>query len=395
MPADRRIVILRVSRAADPAMSNAPIQLAELPLQRYPATQQPTLLAFDAADQYLLTRLAEEQPAATPLLVINDNFGSLATALALQGRQVHSWGDSWMAWKALQDNLQANGLAADAVQFFNSQQTPDRHYAQVLLRIPKSLSLLQDQLQQLRPQLQDHALLLAGSMLKHLPPTAGDLLAAHIGPYQASLAWKKARLLQCRRDPALQPAAKPLDSSYPLEGTPLTLHNRPGVFSRERLDIGTRVLLPCIAADLGETRVVDLGCGNGALGLMAAWRNPQARLTFIDESWAAVASARQNFQAAFPDRAAEFIVSDGLSEAAAASCDLILCNPPFHQQQVVGDRIARRLFRQSQRALVPGGRLLVVGNRHLGYHLTLQKIFRQVRQLAAHPKFVVLEAVNS
>ena len=324
--------------------------------------------------------------------MINDSFGALACALAAAGKTVHSWGDSWMSWRALQSNLAANGLGSDAVQFFNSTETPTGHYQHVLLRIPKSLSLLQDQLQRVRPLLTDQALLLAGSMIKHLPPSAGDLLAAHIGPYQASLGWKKARLLQCRHDPALQPRSRDLASHYPLEGTNLQLTNRPGVFSREKLDIGTRVLLPCIAADLDSARVVDLGCGNGALGLMAALRNPDAQITFIDESWAAVASARNTFAAAFPGRSARFLVSDGLSEAAANSADLILCNPPFHQQQVVGDQIARRLFRQSRHALAPGGTLLVVGNRHLGYHQTLKRDFKHVKQLAAAPKFVVLAA---
>ncbi|HCA24029.1 MAG TPA: 50S rRNA methyltransferase [Pseudomonas sp.] len=363
-----------------------------LQLQRYPASRDTALQAFDTADLYLLQRLQQEPESDQPLLVINDSFGTLACALAAAGKTVHSWGDSWMSWRALQSNLAANGLGSNAVQFFNSTETPTGHYQQVLLRIPKSLSLLQDQLQRLRPLLTEQALLLAGSMIKHLPPSAGDLLATHIGPYQASLGWKKARLLQCQYDPALQPHSRDLASHYPLEGTNLLLSNRPGVFSHEKLDIGTRVLLPCIAADLGSARVVDLGCGNGALGLMAALRNPDAQITFIDESWAAVASARDNFAAAFPARSARFIVSDGLSEAAANSADLILCNPPFHQQQVVGDQIARRLFRQSRHALAPGAALLVVGNRHLGYHQTLKRDFKHVEQLAAAPKFVVLAA---
>lgn len=363
-----------------------------LQLQRYPASRNAALQAFDTADLYLLQRVQQEPEGDRPLLVINDGFGALACALAAAGKTVHSWGDSWMSWRALQSNLAANGLGSDAVRFFNSTETPTARYQQVLLRIPKSLSLLQDQLQRLRPLLADQALLLAGSMIKHLPPSAGDLLAAHIGPYQASLGWKKARLLQCQYAPSLQPGIRDLTSHYPLEGTDLQLRNRPGVFSREKLDIGTRVLLPCIPADLGEARVVDLGCGNGALGLQAAQRNPHIQLTFIDESWAAVASARDNFAAAFPGRNAHFDVSDGLSEATTNSADLILCNPPFHQQQVVGDQIARRLFRQSHHALAPGGRLLVVGNRHLGYHQTLKRYFDTIEQVAAAPKFIVLAA---
>ncbi|MEH6538918.1 methyltransferase [Halopseudomonas sp.] len=373
-------------------MQSCDTPYGSLQLQRYPSSREDTLQAFDNADLYLLQRLQEEPADGGPILVVNDSFGALACALATAGLETHSWGDSWMSWRALLGNLAANNFDSARVQFFNSTQTPDGCYRQVLLRIPKSLSLLQDQLQRLRPHLTDNALLLAGSMIKHLPPSAGDLLAAHIGPYQASLGWKKARLLQCRHDPVLQPCASNLSTHYPLDGTPLLLNNRPGVFSREKLDIGTRVLLPCIPSDLGSARIVDLGCGNGALGLMAACRNPEAQLTFIDESWAAVASAQDNFAAAFPGRSARFIVSDGLSEAEPGSAELVLCNPPFHQQQVVGDQIARRLFDQSRKALAHGGELLVVGNRHLGYHQTLRRYFSKVEQRAAAPKFVVLAA---
>ncbi|WVM94143.1 hypothetical protein ULG90_11205 [Halopseudomonas pachastrellae] len=150
------------------------------------------------------------------------------------------------------------GWAATPCSFFNSTETPTGHYQQVLLRIPKSLSLLQDQLQRVRPLLTDRALLLAGSMIKHLPPSAGDLLAAHIGPYQASLGWKRARLLQCRHDPTLQPRSRDLASHYPLEGTSLQLSNRPGVFSSRESWISAPgyccpLLLPIWAAQMWLT----------------------------------------------------------------------------------------------------------------------------------------------
>lgn len=164
-----------------------------LNLERYPATQNPTLQAFDTADLYLLQSVAEMPASDLPILVINDNFGTLACALAKAEpkRTVHSWSDSQLALLALQCNLTANDLPADAVQFIDSQQTPSGPYQCVLIRVPKSLTLMQDQLSRLRPTLGEQAQVIAGAMVKHLPHAAGDLLAQYIGPYQASLAWKK------------------------------------------------------------------------------------------------------------------------------------------------------------------------------------------------------------
>src|SRR5476649_646751 len=65
---------------------------------------------------------------------------------------------------------------------------------------------------------------------------------------------------------------------------------------------------------------------------------------------------------------------------------------PFHQQQVVGDFLAWRMFQQAREALVVGGALYIVGNRHLGYHSKLARLFRGVEQVAATPKFVILKA---
>ena len=139
-------------------------------------------------------------------------------------------------------------------------------------------------------------------------------------------------------------------------------------------------------------RIADIGCGNGVLGIAYALGSPQAQLTLVDESYMAVQSARENWQAILGERPADIRAGDGLAEQPADSLDLVLCNPPFHQQQVVGDFLAWRMFQQARAALVTGGELWIVGNRHLGYHAKLARLFRGVEQVAATPKFVVLKA---
>jgi len=366
---------------------------ATLELDRQPPRRDDPLQAFDAADEYLLQQVAEHglDPAAR-VLVLNDGFGALAASLAAHAR-VTSSGDSHLAALALAANLARNGIAADAVTFVPASEATSGPFDLVLVRVPKTLALLEEQLIRLHGQLAPGARVIAAGMLKHLPRAAGDLLERHIGPVQASLAVKKARLLFAT--PEARPAvASPYPSRYRLDAPPLTLVNHANVFCREGLDIGTRAFLPHLPQGLGQARVADLGCGNGVLALACALANPEARFTLVDESYMAVQSARENWTAAFPERPAAILAADGLAEQPPRSLDLILCNPPFHQQQVVGDFLAWRMFQQARAALSEQGELWLVGNRHLCYHVKLKRLFKRVEQIAATPKFVVLRAVQ-
>lgn len=364
---------------------------ADLDLIRQPEQQNEPLQAFDAADEYLLSHLHEQGiGSGDRVLVLNDGFGALACSLAAHC-QVTSSGDSHLGHLALQKNLTRNGLPAEAVRFVPASATAQGLFDWVLIRVPKTLALLEEQLIRLHGQLAPDARVVAGAMIKHLPRAAGDLLEKYIGPVQASLAVKKARLLTATAQTKAAPVS-PYPTRYTLDKPAIELINHANVFCRDGLDIGTRAFLPHLPRHLGRIRVADLGCGNGVLGIAYALGSPQAELTLVDESYMAVQSARENWQAALGERAVEIRAGDGLAEQAADSLDLVLCNPPFHQQQVVGDFLAWRMFQQARAALVTGGELWIVGNRHLGYHAKLKRLFRGVEQVAATPKFVVLKA---
>jgi 16S rRNA G1207 methylase RsmC len=125
---------------------------------------------------------------------------------------------------------------------------------------------------------------------------------------------------------------------------------------------------------------------------MAAKKWPQSQVTGVDESCMAVASATNNALANGVGSQCRFITNDCLTDMDPQSADLILCNPPFHQERVMGDQIAMRMFAQAAQVLSADGELWVVGNRHLGYHAKLKRWFKQVQQIGSHPKFVVLKA---
>jgi len=95
----------------------------------------------------------------------------------------------------LRNNLDHNQLSQDGIEILQSDQPFNGPYDCVVIRIPKILALLEEQLIRLHSHINSKTLIVAAGMIKHLPRSAGDLLQRYIGPVQASLAEKKARLL--------------------------------------------------------------------------------------------------------------------------------------------------------------------------------------------------------
>jgi 16S rRNA (guanine1207-N2)-methyltransferase len=364
----------------------------EFALGRLPERPRELLQAFDAADEYLLDHLAAAiQPAANArILIINDSFGALA--VALNAFKPWAMSDSYLSQQATRLNLAANQLPEDSVNLVGSLGELNGVFDVVLIKAPKTLALLEDELIRIRPHTCTSTQVIVAGMVKALPASVWKLLERLVGATTTSLARKKARLIFATPDFGLIIPASPYPIHYPLENTAYRIANHANVFSRDSLDIGTRFFLQHLPSRQQAADIVDLGCGNGVVGLLAAERNEAATLHFVDESFMAVASAQENFRRAFGEnRRATFAVSDGLADFPAQSADIILCNPPFHQQNTIGDHIAVSLFKASRRVLREGGELWVIGNRHLDYHLSLKRLFGKCLMVAANAKFVILK----
>jgi len=362
-------------------------------LHRYPHQPDDPLQPWDAADHYLLNQLPEirsERDSGSPL-VVGDAFGALA--VALHANEPVSWNDSHLAEKALAHNLALNGLSAEGVTFVPGDRDPEGHFDLVLLKIPKSLAQLEDILLRLRPRLKPGSIVLAGSMIKHTPARVYRLLEKCIGSTTTSLGWKKARLATATFEAGRVMPDRMPESEYEVEGFGWKLVNGPNLFSRDGLDLGARLLLNNLPRTDEPLAAADLGCGNGILALALAAQCPAASVLGVDESYQAVSCARRNLErAGLADRAVRFEVGDGLAESDEGSLNTVICNPPFHQAQTVGDHLAWRMFEQAQGSLRQGGEIRIVGNRHLGYHLKLKRLFGNCEVLAADRKFVVLRA---
>ncbi|MGH1372670.1 MAG: methyltransferase [Cellvibrionaceae bacterium] len=382
-------------------------------LQRFPSSsnhsgRQEPLRAWDAADEYLLQWVDEhtnEMTARPKTLILNDSFGALGVALGHLPR--HWQSDSFMAHQGCEQNLALNNSqesdATAAIDILDSLSWPTEAVDLVLIKVPKTSALLEHQLYHLRDLIHPQTQIIAAGMVKHIHTNTLKTFEKVLGTTTTSLAKKKARLIFCQADRDRWTDQSPYPSRYRLKESDLpdtqrraldfVIHNHANVFSRASLDIGTRLFLQHLPTDKGAEDIIDLGCGNGLLGIAAAQSHPQARVHFVDESFMAIDSAKLNASLALSSLdQCEFIAGNSLSSFASDSADLVLNNPPFHQQSVVGDHIAWQMFVDSKRALRTGGSLWVIGNRHLNYHTKLKRLFGNCKTVASDRKFVVLQA---
>ncbi|MFD4952595.1 methyltransferase [Streptomyces sp. NPDC058451] len=370
----------------------------ELELARFPQDPRDRLRAWDASDEYLLGHLDEQgTDLSGTVVVVGDRWGALVTALAAH-RPVQIT-DSFLTQEATRANLARCGAEPGAVRLLTTQDPPPGRIDVLLVRVPKSLALLEDQLLRLAPALHEGTVVVGTGMVKEIHTSTLALFERILGSPRTSLARRKARLILCTPDPSLERPANPWPHTYTLPGgigatSGRTVVNHAGVFCADRLDIGTRFFLGHLPEADDARRVVDLGCGNGVVGTALALANPGAEVLFTDESFQAVASAEDTYKANGVPGQAEFRVGDALAGVPAGSVDLVLNNPPFHSHQATTDETAWRMFTGARRALRPGGELWVIGNRHLGYHVKLRRLFGNSRLVASDPKFVVLRAVK-
>ncbi|MGI9016736.1 MAG: methyltransferase [Euzebya sp.] len=364
------------------------------------------LRAWDAADEYALHHVAGVQVSGR-CLVVGDRAGAVAIALAAGGAEPHhntevvSLSDSLVAHKALCRNLTANALTDQAVQTVSSAtQDLAGHFDLVVVKVPRSLALLEHHLRLVRDVVTTDTVVVGAGMTRHIHTSTIEVFQAILGPTTTTRARKKARLLLTQVDPAVDPGPSPFPTTYELDGRlPPQLAGRvvtshAGVFAQGRLDRGTALLLQHLPPLSGHADVVDLGCGDGVVGLAVGVADADAQVTFVEESYLALESARMTWQTNLAERPARFLLSDGMAAIADESADLVVVNPPFHDDKAMGDAVAWDMFTGARRSLRPGGSILVVGNRHLAYHAKLARLFGGCQTVASTPQFVVLSAVR-
>lgn len=191
------------------------------------------------------------------------------------------------------------------------------------------------------------------------------------------------------RNPASE--SRPVDCEYVYRGIPLAFRTDAGVFSRGEVDAGTDLLLKSLPEEMTGD-ILDLGCGWGVIGICAARRWPDARVTMADVNLRALDLAREN---ARRNRAeVRCLESDGMEALKGEMFDTVITNPPIR----AGKQVIYRMFADAEACLRPGGSLILVIRKQQGAESCiryLQTLFPKVEKAAKSGGFWVLTAAKN
>ncbi|MGE3477353.1 MAG: class I SAM-dependent methyltransferase [Rhodospirillaceae bacterium] len=168
----------------------------------------------------------------------------------------------------------------------------------------------------------------------------------------------------------------------------LGLWSQPGVFSWDRVDAGTALLISALPAFAG--RGADLGCGIGVLARTVLASADVTRLELLDIDRRAVAAARRNVD----DVRAHFHWADVRRLTDLKGLDFIVMNPPFHDGGLEDRTLGEAFVKQAYRMLRPGGRAWLVANVHLPYEAVMSSSFAHVDLRAEEGGYKVYEATK-
>jgi len=217
-----------------------------------------------------------------------------------------------------------------------------------------------------------------------------DKLAGNIGSSSKS----KCRLFSARKSSAFNTE---LAEQWKKEAEPRHIEShglisQPGLFSWERADIGSQLLLKHLPADL-HGMGMDLCCGYGLLSERLLKTCPDIEvLHLVEAERLALECAEQNTQPWHAKIEAHWL--DAAANTLPLKIDWIICNPPFHTGQEQDITLGQSIIANGCKSLKRGAKLYMVANRKLPYEATLDRMLMSHRIIVQDQGFKVIEAIK-
>ncbi|MCJ2120706.1 methyltransferase [Methylobacterium sp. J-001] len=195
------------------------------------------------------------------------------------------------------------------------------------------------------------------------------------------------RICRLARPPEPAGIGAAIDEGGPRHVDNLALCTQPGIFSWDRLDPGTALLLANLPPLKG--RGADLGCGLGILSRAILGAPAVTALTLVEVDRRAVEMAQRNVA----DPRATIVWADiRVAGTVPGSLDFVVMNPPFHDGGTEDQALGRTFIARAAEALRKGGTLWLVANAHLPYETALGAAFRDVSVTIQSGGYRVYEA---
>ncbi len=232
-----------------------------------------------------------------------------------------------------------------------------------------------------------------GTLVALAPKTRGGTrLAGELAAFGCKVqedARRHHRICQARRPACPAGLAEAIAAGAPRISPAVELWTQPGVFSWDRIDPGTGLLLDHLSGLAG--RGADLGCGVGVLALRALESPAVSELTCLDIDRRALDAARRNIA----DPRARFIHGDlRASVPGFEGLDFAIMNPPFHDGGKEDRGLGLAFISAAAALLRPGGACRMVANIALPYEGRLKAAFASARMLAQSGGYKVYEAIK-
>lgn len=178
-----------------------------------------------------------------------------------------------------------------------------------------------------------------------------------------------------------------------IKNTEFSFYTSPPVFSWRKVDKGTMVLAENMVIPETASSLLDLGCGYGVIGIVAAFFNPNLKIVMIDSSKRAIFLAKKNVEKYNLKEQVE-IIQGNLYEPLKTETeevrkfDVIVSNPPYS----AGKEIVAGIISKAPLYLKKNGLLEIVGRHSKGgkmYKEEMLKVFSSVEELGKSGGFRV------